>query len=98
MNIIQADHLKKTFGPVTAVNDVSLAVREGEIFACSPLTFFTDLIRYSFTGEHFFPVVVDISALGVFTLVFHRRNDVPAQKNNAQKAMIKEYIAPTGVI
>lgn len=32
MNIIQADHLKKSFGPVTAVNDVSLAVREGEIF------------------------------------------------------------------
>ena len=32
MNIIQADHLKKSFGPVTAVNDVSLGVREGEIF------------------------------------------------------------------
>ena len=32
MNIIQADHLKKSFGPVTAVNDVSLAVREREIF------------------------------------------------------------------
>jgi ABC-2 type transport system ATP-binding protein len=32
MNIIQADHLKKSFGPVTAVNDVSLAVSEGEIF------------------------------------------------------------------
>jgi ABC-2 type transport system ATP-binding protein len=32
MNVIQADHLKKSFGPVTAVNDVSLAVREGEIF------------------------------------------------------------------
>jgi ABC-2 type transport system ATP-binding protein len=32
MNIIQADHLTKYFGPVTAVNDVSLAVSEGEIF------------------------------------------------------------------
>jgi len=32
MNIIQADHLKKSFGPVTAVDDVSLAVKEGEIF------------------------------------------------------------------
>jgi ABC-2 type transport system ATP-binding protein len=32
MNIIQADHLKKSFGSVTAVNDVSIAVREGEIF------------------------------------------------------------------
>ncbi|MFA4876077.1 MAG: ABC transporter ATP-binding protein [Methanoregula sp.] len=32
MNAIQADHLIKRFGTVTAVNDVSLAVREGEIF------------------------------------------------------------------
>jgi len=32
MYTIQADHLTKSFGPVTAVNDVSLAVREGEIF------------------------------------------------------------------
>jgi ABC-2 type transport system ATP-binding protein len=32
MNAIQADHLIKRFGPVTAVSDVSLAVREGEIF------------------------------------------------------------------
>ncbi|MCU0630606.1 MAG: ABC transporter ATP-binding protein [Methanoregulaceae archaeon] len=32
MDIIRADHLKKTFGPVTAVNDVNLSVREGEIF------------------------------------------------------------------
>jgi len=32
MNIIQADHVTKSFGPVTAVKDVSLAVQEGEIF------------------------------------------------------------------
>jgi len=32
MSIIQAEHLKKTFGTITAVDDVSLAVREGEIF------------------------------------------------------------------
>jgi ABC-2 type transport system ATP-binding protein len=31
MNIIQADHLMKSFGTVIAVNNVSLAVREGEI-------------------------------------------------------------------
>jgi len=37
---------------------------------CSPLTYFTDLVRYSFTDAHFFPVLVDIAALGVFTLVF----------------------------
>jgi ABC-2 type transport system ATP-binding protein len=32
MNAIEASHLIKRFGSVTAVNDVSLAVREGEIF------------------------------------------------------------------
>jgi len=31
-SIIQADHLKKSFGPITAVDDVSLVVGEGEIF------------------------------------------------------------------
>jgi len=48
---------------------------------CSPLTYFTDLVRYSFTGAHYFPVIVDIAALAVFTLVFtaaamhlHRRS------------------------
>jgi ABC-2 type transport system permease protein len=37
---------------------------------CSPLTYFTDLVRYSFTGAHYFPVAVDIAALALFTLVF----------------------------
>jgi len=32
MNVIEADHLIKRFGSVTAVNDVNLVVREGEIF------------------------------------------------------------------
>lgn len=32
MNAIQADHLVKRFGSVTAVNDVNLTVGEGEIF------------------------------------------------------------------
>ncbi|RPI38932.1 MAG: ABC transporter permease [Methanoregulaceae archaeon] len=36
----------------------------------SPLSYFTDLVRYSFTGDHFFPVWIDIAALVVFTLVF----------------------------
>jgi ABC-2 type transport system permease protein len=36
----------------------------------SPLSYFTDLVRYSFTGDHFFPVWIDIAALAVFTLVF----------------------------
>jgi ABC-2 type transport system permease protein len=37
---------------------------------CSPLTYFTDLVRYSFSGTNYFPVLVNIAALGVFTLVF----------------------------
>ena len=32
MNAIDASHLIKRFGSVTAVNDVNLTVREGEIF------------------------------------------------------------------
>lgn len=32
MNAIEAEHLYKRFGTLTAVNDVSLSVREGEIF------------------------------------------------------------------
>jgi ABC-2 type transport system ATP-binding protein len=32
MNAIETGHLVKRFGSVTAVNDVSLTVREGEIF------------------------------------------------------------------
>ncbi|RPJ53732.1 MAG: ABC transporter permease [Methanobacteriota archaeon] len=37
---------------------------------CSPLTYFTDLVRYSFTDAHYFPVLIDMAALGVFTVVF----------------------------
>lgn len=37
---------------------------------CSPLTYFTDLVRYSFTGSHFFAVWIDIAALGVFMVIF----------------------------
>jgi ABC-2 type transport system permease protein len=37
---------------------------------CSPLTYFTDLVRYAFTDTHYFPVWIDIGALAVFTVVF----------------------------
>ncbi|MDG6256653.1 MAG: ABC transporter permease [Methanomicrobiaceae archaeon] len=47
----------------------------------SPLTYFVDIVRYSFTGTHYFPVLADIGALAAFALVFtvaamvlHRRN------------------------
>ena len=38
--------------------------------ACSPLTYFTDLVRYSFTDSNFFPVYADLGALVAFTVVF----------------------------
>lgn len=37
---------------------------------CSPLTYFTDLARFSFTGDHYFPVEIDIAALAVLSVVF----------------------------
>lgn len=37
---------------------------------CSPLTYFTDLVRYSFTGMSYFPVLADAAMLGIFTVVF----------------------------
>lgn len=43
----------------------------GQMLAvCSPLTYFTDLVRYSFTDSHFFPVISDIIALVICTFVF----------------------------
>lgn len=36
----------------------------------SPLTYFTDVVRYAFTDTHYFTVIADLSALAVFTLVF----------------------------
>ena len=38
--------------------------------AFSPLTYFTDIVRYSFTDGHYFPVLVDIAALAGFMLAF----------------------------
>jgi len=36
----------------------------------SPLTYFTDLVRYGFTDSYYFPVWIDMAVLAVFTLVF----------------------------
>jgi ABC-2 type transport system permease protein len=40
------------------------------IAVLSPLTYFTDIVRYAFTDIHYFPIPMDIAALGVFTMVF----------------------------
>ncbi|HZD43586.1 MAG TPA: ABC transporter permease [Methanomicrobiales archaeon] len=38
--------------------------------ACSPLTYFADVVRYSFSGAHYFPVLLDLALLAVFMGVF----------------------------
>jgi ABC-2 type transport system permease protein len=38
--------------------------------AFSPLTYFTDIVRYSFTGVHYFALLIDIAALAGFMLGF----------------------------
>ncbi|NLX49208.1 MAG: ABC transporter permease [Methanospirillum sp.] len=38
--------------------------------ACSPLTYFADLIRYAFTDASYFPVGIGLAALALFTLAF----------------------------
>ncbi|MDD1657808.1 MAG: ABC transporter permease [Methanomicrobiales archaeon] len=50
------------------------------IAVCSPLTYFTDLVRYAVTGTNFFPLLADFFALAAFmlaftavTMVLHRR-------------------------
>lgn len=35
----------------------------------SPLTYFTDLVRYAFTGSPYFPVYLDFTMLSLFTLI-----------------------------
>ena len=36
----------------------------------SPLTYLTDLCRYSFQGENYYPISVDITALVIFLMIF----------------------------
>ncbi|MCQ8894709.1 MAG: ABC transporter permease [Methanolinea sp.] len=38
--------------------------------AFSPLTYFCDLARYCFSGEHYFSIPVDIGLLALFSVVF----------------------------
>jgi ABC-2 type transport system permease protein len=38
--------------------------------AFSPLTYFCDLTRYCFSGANFFPVIVDIGLLALFSVIF----------------------------
>ena len=38
--------------------------------AFSPLTYFTDIVRYSFNNGNYFVVSTDITALFIFTILF----------------------------
>ncbi|MCK4584657.1 ABC transporter permease, partial [candidate division WOR-3 bacterium] len=47
----------------------------------SPITYLVDLFNFSFKGEHFIPLTVDITALLIFSVIFlflanrfHQRN------------------------
>jgi len=52
----------------------------------SPLTYFTDLIRHSFTGDHFYPVWTDIAA-GIVHAGVHGWHDIPAQEDDAEEVV-----------
>jgi ABC-2 type transport system permease protein len=53
------------FVPLDQLPQWGLALSE-----CSPLTYFADLVRYSFSGENYFPIIIDLAILGMLTLVF----------------------------
>jgi ABC-2 type transport system permease protein len=61
--------------PLVFISGIFIPVQElpswGQALASlSPLTYITDLCRYSFQGSCHYPVVVDIGALLVFLAVF----------------------------
>jgi ABC-2 type transport system permease protein len=42
----------------------------GQVIAyISPLTYFTDIARYSYTGIGFFPIIFDVGMLFLFTVI-----------------------------
>ena len=49
----------------------------------SPLTYFTDLVRYSFTGDHYLPGADRYRCTCCVYAGVHRWDDVPAQEDHA---------------
>jgi len=61
--------------PLVFISGIFIPVGElpswGQVLAsASPLTYITDLCRYSFQGTNYYPVWMDIAALVIFLLIF----------------------------
>jgi ABC-2 type transport system permease protein len=61
--------------PMVFISGVFIPIEELPIWgkaiaSISPLTYFTDLARYSIQGTSYYPIAVDILALIVFTVAF----------------------------
>lgn len=61
--------------PLVFISGIFIPVGElpswGRILAsASPLTYITDLCRYSFQGTNYYPISVDIAALVIFLMIF----------------------------
>jgi len=61
--------------PLVFISDIfvpqeQLPARGMALAVCSPLTYFTDQVRHAFTDASHFSVMIDLAALGLFTLVF----------------------------
>ncbi len=61
--------------PLVFISGIFIPVGElpswGQVLASvSPLTYVTDLCRYSFQGTSYYPIPVDIAALVIFLVIF----------------------------
>jgi ABC-2 type transport system permease protein len=61
--------------PLVFISGVFLPIQQmpewGRLLAYfSPLTYYTDLVRYSIDGYSYFPVLIDLAVLLIFTIVF----------------------------
>ncbi len=61
--------------PMVFISGVFIPIEELPVWgraiaSISPLTYFTDLVRYSIQGTSYYPIALDILALIAFTIVF----------------------------
>lgn len=72
-NIMMLSSLLKF--PLVFISGIFIPIGEmplwGQAVAvCSPLTYFTDIVRYSLMGTHHFPILLDLAALLAFAVLF----------------------------
>ena len=61
--------------PLVFISGVFIPIEELPVWgraisSISPLTYFTDLARFSIQGRSYYPIAIDIIALIVFTVAF----------------------------